>query len=253
MEERDFGEEYFQHNCGRPYGRNPFFLEFFGKVADLIVSDIRPRRVLDAGCAMGLLVEALRARGVEAYGLDISSFALARVPDALQPFCWRASVADELAESYDLIVCIEVLPHLELADAELAVANFCRHSDDVLLSVTPYPPAPLHANVAPPEHWAGVFAGHGFFRDFSFDGGSITRWAVRYRKSLYALPTLVSHYEQRTLALRSERDDERAQRLAAEEQRRQMEQSRFWKARSRWHRLKRLWRAPVAGGRVPHA
>jgi SAM-dependent methyltransferase len=240
MQDSDFGEEYFQHHCGRPYQHDDFWVAFFGRIADVIVSDIGPRRVLDAGCAMGFLVEALRARGVEAYGFDLSSYALAHAPEAARPFCWQANVTDDIAGHYDVIVCQEVLPHLPLAEAERAIANFCRHSHDVLFSVSPYGPAPLHANVEPPEYWAAVFARHGFYRDFDFDGSVMTAWAVRYRKALYPTDGLVSRYEQRLSALGSERDDERASRAYAEARMRGMERSWFWKARGLWQRVKAL-------------
>jgi len=115
MDERDSGEDYYLTGCGRPYVRDDVFIEFFGRIADVIVRDIAPRRVLDAGCAMGFLVEALRARGVEAYGCDLSSYAIARVPESVRPFCWQANLTGEIDGTYDLIVCQEVLPHLVAA------------------------------------------------------------------------------------------------------------------------------------------
>ena len=76
---RFYDAYYFRHGCGRPYQRDPEWLRFFDEVAEWIVRTIGPRTVLDAGCAMGFLVEALRRRGVEAYGVDISEYAIARV------------------------------------------------------------------------------------------------------------------------------------------------------------------------------
>lgn len=262
MDELDFGEEYFLHDCGRPYRRDEHWLSFFSRIADHIVREIRPRRVLDAGCAMGLLVEALRERGVEAFGLDLSSYAIARVPAPVREFCWQASITDELDERYDLIVCQEVLPHLPLDDAERAVANFCRHSDDVLFSVMPYPPAPRHANVAPPEHWAAVFAGHAFFRDFGFDGSCITPFAVRYRHTPEAVGEVVRRYEEERYALRRECDSLRttqadtaaeALRLehalaATRDQIAHMERSRFWQARHVWRRVRGAVPLRLTGG-----
>jgi SAM-dependent methyltransferase len=253
MDERDFGEAYYLNDCGRPYQRDAQWLAFFGRIADDIVAGIRPRRVLDAGCAMGLLVEALRERDVEAFGFDLSSYAIARVSEQVREFCWQASVVDDIAGRYDLVVCQEVLPHLPLADAERAVANFCRHTDDVLFSVSPYPPAPLHANIAPPEHWAGVFASHGFFRDFHFDAGAITPWAVRYRRLDAPVSQVIADYERRLHDARLQGDrartacaqlkadvDRTAAALASAESRiRDMERSWFWRARLQWLRLTR--------------
>jgi SAM-dependent methyltransferase len=252
MDESDFGEAYYLNDCGRPYQRDAHWTAFFGRIADDIVAGIQPRRVLDAGCAMGLLVEALRDRGVEAFGFDLSSYAIARITAPTRQWCWEASVMDEIEGRYDLIVCQEVLPHLPLADAEGAVANFCRHTDDVLFSVSPYPPAPLHANIAPPDHWAGVFAAHGFFRDFNFDAGAITPWAVRYRRSDTPVTRVIAEYERQLHGYRTERDrvTAEARRIAAnaehaaaalmeaERRVRDMERSWFWRARLLWLQLK---------------
>src|SRR5262245_52311499 len=76
LEDADFGEAYYALGCGRPYARDDVWMGRFGATADAIVRTLRPRRVLEAACAWGLLVEALRARGVEAFGFDISSYAI---------------------------------------------------------------------------------------------------------------------------------------------------------------------------------
>jgi SAM-dependent methyltransferase len=180
LRDEDFDEDYYLRHVGRPYRKDDVWLAFFEPIADRIVSAIGPRRVLDAGCGPGLLVELLRERGVDAFGIDVSSYAIAHVPASVKPFCWRASVHDELREDYDLIVCQEVFPHVAPTDADAAIANFARHTDDVLFS------SPLsletgvrrHVNFSTPGHFAGVFARHGLFRDFGFGA---RRWMPRRR------------------------------------------------------------------------
>jgi hypothetical protein len=44
-----FDAHYYAHNCGRPYQRDEAWQQFFGNIADRIVSDIEPATVLDAG------------------------------------------------------------------------------------------------------------------------------------------------------------------------------------------------------------
>ena len=66
-----FDEYYYAHCCGDPYERTEALLTFFGGIADRLVADVAPKTVLDAGCAIGLLVEALRQRGVDATGIDM--------------------------------------------------------------------------------------------------------------------------------------------------------------------------------------
>ncbi len=174
---------YYASGCGLPYQRNEHWLNFFANIAEHIASDIAPASVLDAGCAWGFLVENLRQRNVEAYGIDISDFAIANVFPPVQPFCKVGSITDAFPRCYDLIVCIEVLEHMLPVDAEKAVANFCAHTDNVLFSSTPFDyKEATHYNVNSPEYWAGLFARQGFFRDMDFDASFLTPWAVRFRK-----------------------------------------------------------------------
>jgi hypothetical protein len=193
-----YDEYYYAHDCGRPYQRDDIWLAFFGGIADRIVQDIAPRTALDAGCAMGFLVESLRDRGVDAQGLDISEFALQRVRGDIRPYCRLASVLDPLPQRYDLIVCIEVLEHLSPREADRAVANLCAHTDDVLFSSTPvdYREA-THINVQPPEQWAELFARQGLFRDLDYDPGYVTAWAARFRRRTEPVTRLVRDYERR--------------------------------------------------------
>ena len=74
----EYGAFYYRHDCGVPYERNEHWLGFFDRIAEGIVRDLHPTSVLDAGCAMGFLVEGLRKRGVEACGIDISEYAISR-------------------------------------------------------------------------------------------------------------------------------------------------------------------------------
>src|SRR5688572_27008446 len=171
---------YYAHSCGdRPYERQEHWLNFFAAVADHVVAAIAPQTVLDAGCAMGFLVEALRDRGVEAFGIDISEYAIGRVREDVRPYCAVASVSEPFPRRrYDLIACIEVLEHLPPREGEQAVANLCRHADDVLFSSTPNDhKEATHVNVQPPEYWAELFAREGFYRDVEFDATFISPWA----------------------------------------------------------------------------
>ena len=206
-----FDADYYAHDCGKPYERNPEWLRYFEGVADRIVRQINPQSVLDAGCAMGFLVEALRKRQINAFGIDISEFAIQQVLPDVQPYCTVRSITVPLPQSYDLIVCIEVLEHMPVPDAELAVANLCAHTSDILFSSTPFDyREATHYNVHPPEHWAELFARQGFFRDVDFDASFITSWAVRFRRRTDPTPRLVRDYERQYAWLVKENVDLRA-------------------------------------------
>jgi SAM-dependent methyltransferase len=206
-----FNEFYYRNCCGQPYERNETWLAFFGMIADRIVTDINPKRVLDAGCATGMLVEALRGRGVDAHGIDLSSFAIQSAPETLRSCLREGSIAEPFGERFDLIVCIEVLEHMPAEDADRAIANITAHTDDVLFSSTPFDyKEPTHVNVRMPEEWAEAFARHGLYRDVDFDAAFITKWAVRFTRRSVPAHRLVRDYERRYWQARAAELDARS-------------------------------------------
>src|SRR4029077_7447679 len=120
-----YGPEYYASQCGPiPYDRSQeHWGRFFGGIADELIRVFQPVRVFDAGCAHGFLVEALWDRGVEAYGRDISDFAISQVRADIRPFCTVGSIAYPVTGDYDLVTCIEVLEHLPEQQALLAIAG----------------------------------------------------------------------------------------------------------------------------------
>jgi 2-polyprenyl-3-methyl-5-hydroxy-6-metoxy-1,4-benzoquinol methylase len=152
-----FDAHYYATGCGWPYQRDEEWLRFFSSIADRIVNDIRPATVLDAGRAMGFWVEALRQRGVEALGVDVSEFAIQNAHPSVQSYCCMGSITETFPRTYDLTISIEVLEHLYPSEAQPAVANLCCHTDDILFSPTPFDrEEATHFNVQPAEYWAEV-------------------------------------------------------------------------------------------------
>jgi SAM-dependent methyltransferase len=215
----EYGASYYEQYCGIPYERSEHWLTFFGNAADGIVRDLRPASVLDAGCAMGFLVEALNRRGVEAWGVDISEYAISKVDESVAERCWAASLAEPLERRYDLITCIEVVEHIPPAEIDRVIANLCAATDRLLLSTTPedYDEA-THLNVQQPEEWAAALAREGFLRDLDHDFSYITPWASLYRRIEQPLEETVRGYDRAWSRLRKEVADVRGALLATQEQ-----------------------------------
>src|SRR6266545_8379307 len=89
-------DAFYYRKCvgGDAYKRDRSWLAFNAAIADRIVSEIAPARVLDAGCGFGFLVEALRERRVEASGIDVSEYAVSNVHASGRPHCRVASIAE---------------------------------------------------------------------------------------------------------------------------------------------------------------
>jgi hypothetical protein len=171
-----------------PVGANRYdhrAMEDLGRMARRILTDLQPESVLDAGGSQGELVDELRALGVDADGV--------------------APLTEPLERKYDLVVCIEVLEHLEPAAAEQAIENLCASTDRVLFSSSPYDYAePTNVNVHPPEDWSAQFARQGFVRNIDFDASFVTPWTALYDRSHALLPEVVRAYDRAWWQLRTE-------------------------------------------------
>lgn len=187
-----YNEEYYrQYDVGIgkvDYQDSTYTKDFLTGIAQQIVSDFHPKTVLDAGCAMGHLVAALRDLGVEAYGVDVSEYAIANVREDIRPFCRTASLSEDfpadLPQYYDLVVTIEVLEHLYAEDGQKAIANLCKRADTVLFSSTPDDfEERTHVNVQQREYWAKLFFEQGFTDDINYRPKYLTAYASLFRKN----------------------------------------------------------------------
>jgi hypothetical protein len=178
-----FDEAYYLTGCGLPYFRNDHWLNFFGGIANQIIRSLKPRRVFDAGCAMGMLVESFWDRGVEAYGVDISHYAISHVRPDMRPYCQIGSLVEPLGGTFDLIACIEVVEHMPEAEAQLAIENLTRAADCILFSSTPSDfTEPTHINVHPTIYWLNLFAAQGFWPELLFDAGFVAPHAILFSR-----------------------------------------------------------------------
>jgi SAM-dependent methyltransferase len=219
--EAEYGAAYYSNywGGGGPYERNERWLKFFADVADGIIRDFHPTTVLDAGCAMGFLVEELRKRGVDASGVDISDYAISQVDESVVPHCSVASLTVPLGERYDLITCIEVLEHLPPAETDLALANLCGATDRLLISSTPGDYGePTHLNVLPPEEWSAKLAEQGFMRDLERDLSYLSPWAALYVRQDEPQVETVRRYDRAWSRLRREVAEVRASLLQSQDQ-----------------------------------
>jgi glycosyltransferase involved in cell wall biosynthesis len=192
-----YDEDYYETSCGLPYRRDvEHWQQFFSTVAKSIVGTLQPHLVLDVGCATGMLVEALRTEGVDARGVDVSTWAIENVPESLRPYCKEGTITEEIDGMYDLITCIEVAEHLPSFVVDEAIANLCRHADAVLFSSTSDDfDEPTHLNVEPAGYWSRLFVLNGFLRDVDYDASFLAPHAILYRKTDADIEDVVYEYE----------------------------------------------------------
>lgn len=199
-----YNKEYYQHyrtaSGEISYQDSEEIKAFIGHIATQIKEKYRPKTVLDAGCAMGLLVAALRDLGVEAYGVDLSEYAISQVREDIRPYCAVGSLADPLPDSlprrYDLVVSMEVLEHIPEEEGKKAVANLCAVTDQVLFCSSPDDTEdPTHINLHQPSYWCGLFAEQGFFFVGEEKPVFLTNYALFFRQK--SVPAAVELYEEK--------------------------------------------------------
>lgn len=182
-----YNEEYYKnYDVGIAkvdYEGSEYTKNFLKTVARMIVEKYHPKTILDAGCAMGYLVEALRDLGVEAYGVDISEYAIGKVREDMKPYCAVRSLLDPLPEHFpkrfDMVTTIEVIEHLEEEQGLQALKNLCNYADTILFSSSPDDfEEPTHVNVRPPEYWVSHFARNQFYNNAEISNDYLTPWTL---------------------------------------------------------------------------
>lgn len=224
-----YNYEYY-HNCCGPiaYEEPAHWVEFFGNVADRIAKDLHPQTVLDAGCAMGYLVAALRDCGVEAYGIDISEYAISKVREDIRPYCVVGSLTEPLPEGlpkrYDLVVTIEVLEHLYAEDGRKAIHNLCALTDRIIFSSTPDDfTESTHVNVQQREYWARIFAEEGFFDNINYRPTYLTYHACCFQKKVDWLRQLEDYERNIRMTEAQQRTDQQNYNKAIEDKERHIQ------------------------------
>lgn len=162
----------YDENDDTPYGRHEPWLSLFKGMARKIDRTFHPRTAIDIGCAHGLLVEALNDRGIDAFGVDVSEYAVSQARDDMKDRIQMHSIEnpvplyknkDGSTSKYDIAICVEMLEHLPEELCETAIDHICAASDRVLFSSTPDGfDEPTHFNVLPTDTWLEKFAQRGF-------------------------------------------------------------------------------------------
>jgi hypothetical protein len=95
---------------------------------------------LDAGCAFGFVVEALREIDVDAEGVDVSFFAIDHASPGARGHVRQGSLLDRLPfddASFDAVTALETLEHLPPESIPAAISELRRVSRGYLLATIP--------------------------------------------------------------------------------------------------------------------
>jgi 2-polyprenyl-3-methyl-5-hydroxy-6-metoxy-1,4-benzoquinol methylase len=121
--------------------------------AALIKRYRRGGRLLEVGCGVGDVLR--RLEGFDAYGIDVSEYAVARASERAPQATVSVGTAESVAElpgPFNVLASFHVVEHLEDPGAVLKLWGTVVRSGGLLVIATPNPDAPLAKRKGPKWH-----------------------------------------------------------------------------------------------------
>lgn len=120
-DEETFGKEFFDGGKKEPWFYDNYSFDKRYPLVKLVSLGIKirfnPKRVLDVGCAKGFLVKAFKDQGIEAWGVDVSEYALSTAPEDVRECLYRVDLnKDALPFDDGYFDCVTFLGTIELLD-----------------------------------------------------------------------------------------------------------------------------------------
>ncbi len=141
-----YDEEYFADDWRE--GDNRYDLETRRRIEacnpELIREVFAPKRVLDLGCGPGFLMQFLHELGVDVEGIDYAPASRDLAPPAIRDQIHIGSITEPHVEpqSFDLVVCREVMEHMTVPQVHDSVRQICGASSRFAYVTTRFHPEP---------------------------------------------------------------------------------------------------------------
>lgn len=143
---------------------------YFHATAVTLVKYIKPKKVLDIGCGMGFFVYAFCELGIDAYGIDISEYAISQSP--VKERLTRIDITkDKIAipsNTFDLVTMMQSIEHLPSIDNVLNEIGRILKPNGMVYITAPSKYSkgayadPTHINIHSRREWERMFRNHNF-------------------------------------------------------------------------------------------
>jgi len=151
-------------------------------------------RILDYGCAMGYLVKAFRILDIDAYGCDISEYAISHADADVRDHCYLIDPDyPQFEGQYDWIITKDVLEHMEFEQIKIFL-NKSHEATEKMFHIIPlgdddgrfvvpeYHDDPSHIQIHTVDWWNNIFESCGWMvKSFAYSCKGIKEnWTSKY-------------------------------------------------------------------------
>ena len=186
---REYGYEFFRDNQDEQF-------RFGGWVIPKLNELLKPKTILDVGCAGGGQIELWKNLEKEAWGIEGSPNINEIVSKTADNFIVRHDLRDKLDQPVicpvDLLQSYEVAEHIEKEYSEIFVENIVMHyPKHIVMTAAPIGQlGDFHVNCAPKESWIEKFSKHHYNIDEEIES-EIKSWGNPPDCAGWFLPNLM--------------------------------------------------------------
>ena len=133
-----FDEKYFEDGVRHrvsAYENYRWMPERTIREASSIINNIHFENVLDFGCAKGFMVYAMRLLGKEAFGVDVSEYAVNNSHPKVRDYLSVIKDVEDLKGGWDLILAKDVLEHIPKETLPSVLSGLRRRCKQIFIAV----------------------------------------------------------------------------------------------------------------------
>lgn len=133
-----FDEKYFEDGVRHrvsAYENYRWMPERTIREASSIINNIQFDNVLDFGCAKGFMVYAMRLLGKQAFGVDVSEYAVNNSHPKVRDYLSVVESVEDLKGGWDLIIAKDVLEHIPKEELPTVLSAFRRRCKQIFIAV----------------------------------------------------------------------------------------------------------------------
>jgi 2-polyprenyl-3-methyl-5-hydroxy-6-metoxy-1,4-benzoquinol methylase len=164
-----YDKDYFEAGNKSHYGSYNDY-PFFKDLAKYLKDKYSPKSVLEVGCAKGFVIKWLNNFGVNAYGIDISKYAISCAEYKDKTLIGDIRDIKFEDNKFDIVLCLETLEHVIPTDTDKAISELKRVTNNLIMISMPITKTvhvitdddkeKSHINIHTEEFWREAFKKH---------------------------------------------------------------------------------------------